>query len=426
MVWATEPRKNKSHWKATRLKSSFKFGVAIAIALAMTSEAQTPDDLHTLFEAGKVFALRDAVQHTDAPAFYRGAVAASTNHIEEAARTLHEVIHASPDSEDAYDAHDLLANVYQRNGLYREALLELQAAIQQRPQAKELQNVRPMFEALARSGDMTVIGLRPTRLRGLHDRRLPFRLNGKRDSLAFDTGAAVSFISDREAAYLDLTAEAVSTKIRDSSGNGVSGFRVAIAKDLVIGGLHLQNVPFLVIPDTHEPFREFGPKEGHRGLIGLPVLLAMQSIRWQPRGDFEFDFPSPKTDETSNLLFHETNPVAQVKADGRNLDFTLDTGATTTDLNPVFAKEFPALIASGQEETNKITGVGGTQYYDSVLLPSVSLIIGGKVVNLAPAHVSTTQGIGGTRMWAGNLGNDLLNQAHSITIDFRVMSLKLE
>jgi predicted aspartyl protease len=413
------------------LKAFFRFDVAIAIAAAVviaaaSCEAQSPDDLHKLFESGKVFALRDVVQGKDAPTFYRGAVDASNNHIAEATRTLHEVIRAAPDSEDAYDARDLLANVYQRNGLYREALLELEAAIQQRPQAKELQNARPLFEALARSGDMTVVRLRPTRLRGLHDRRLPFRLNGRRDSLAFDTGAVVSFVSDREAAYLGLTAEPVSTKIGDSSGNGISGFRVAIAKDVVIGGLHLKNVPFLVIPDTNEPFIEFGPKEGHRGLIGLPVLLAMQSIRWEPRGDFEFDFPPPKTAETSDLLFHETNPVAQVKADGRNLDFTVDTGATTTDLNPLFAKEFPALVTSGQKETNKITGVGGTRYFDSVLLPSVSLSVGGKVVNLAPAHVSIAQGIGGTSMWAGNLGNDLLDQAHSITIDFRIMSLKLQ
>jgi hypothetical protein len=52
-----------------------------------------------------------------------------------------------------------------------------------------------------------------------------------------------------------------------------------------------------------------------------------------------------------------------------------------------------------------------------VLLPSVSLTIGGKAVILAPAHVSTAQGLGGASLWAGNLGDDLLNQAHSVTVD---------
>jgi hypothetical protein len=190
--------------------------------------------------------------------------------------------------------------------------------------------------------------------------------------------------------------------------------------------LHLRNVPFLVIPDTNEPFVEFGPKEGHRGLIGLPILLAMRSVRWTPHGDFEFDFPHTSATETSNLLFHETNPIVQVMAGERKLDFTLDTGAVGTDLNPLFAEEFPDLISSGKKETNTITGVGETRDYESVLLPSVSLTVGGKAVILAPAHVSVAQGLGGVSMWAGNLGNDLLNQAHTITIDFRVMSLKLQ
>ena len=417
--------------RTTNLQTrSFRSGAAIALAVLVviasaSCGAQTPEDLHKLFQSGKVFALRDAVQGGDAPTFYRGAVEASLNHIEEAASTLHEVIRAAPDSEDAYQAHDLLANVYQRNGLYREALQELDAAIQERPKSEELQNARPLFAACSRQGDMTVVSRRATTLHRMKDGELPFRIHGRSDGFSFDTGAAISIMSEREAQYLGLTPQSVNTRINDSSGNGVGGIRVAIAADMVIGGLHLRNVPFLVVSDNDEPFVEYSSKQGHRGLIGLPILLAMQSVRWS-RHEFEFDFRPQKTTESSNLLFHETNPVVQVMVDDRNLDFTLDTGAIGTDLNPLFAKEFPALISSGKKETNKITGVGGTREYDSVLLSSVSLSVGGRIVTLAPAHVSIAQGLGGNSMWAGNLGNAELNQAHSIAIDFRDMSLKLE
>lgn len=401
--------------------------IALAVSIAIVNcKAQTPDDLHKLFASGRVFALRDAVEQADAPPFYRGAVASSLNHIDEATMELREVISADPDSEDAYQAHDLLANMYMRNGLYREALQALDAAMRKRPQSKDLQNDRPVIEALAKLGDMKVIGLKPTTIHGLHNRQLPLQINGRRDGLDFDTGANVSLISDREAAYFGLTPQAVSTKLTDSSGNGISGFRVAIAKDIVVGGLHLKNVPFIVISDTNEPFVEFGPKEMHRGLIGLPILIAMRSIRWTPNGDFEFDFPSTQPTEPSNLLFHELNPIVQVVAGGQKLDFTLDTGATDTDLNPLFAKAFPDLISSGKKETHAITGVGGSNNYESVLLPSVSFSIGGKAVALVPAHVSVAQGLGGVSIWAGNLGNDLLNQAKAVTIDFRVMSLTLK
>jgi hypothetical protein len=413
-----------------RCSSSVCHTAARATALLLTAfssgVAQTSEDLHKLFVSGNIFALRDAINQKDVPPFYRGAVASSLNHIVDAVSYLHEVIKTDPASEDAYQAHDLLANMYQRNGLYREALFELNAAIQERSRSKELQNAKPLFEALATSGDMTVVSLHRTKIHGIHDRQIPMRVNGKLDNLAFDTGAGISFISDREAAHLGLTAQPVRTKLNDSSGNGIAGFRVAIAKDLEIGGLHLRNVPFLVIPDTNEPFVEFGPKEGHRGLIGLPVLLAMRSIRWTTNGDFEFDFPPTTATGTSNLLFHETNPVVQVVDGDRKLDFTLDTGAVGTDLNPLFAESFPDLISSGKRETNTITGIGGSKDYESVLLPSVSLTVGGKAVTIAPAHVSVAQGLGGVSIWAGNLGNDLLNQGDAVTVDFRVMSLTLE
>jgi hypothetical protein len=62
------------------------------------------------------------------------------------------------------------------------------------------------------------------------------------------------------------------------------------------------------------------------------------------------------------------------------------------------------------------------------LLPSIALQIGGKGkdVRLTPAHVFVANGVGGGTMWAGNLGNDLLNQAHAITLDFRPMSLRMD
>jgi hypothetical protein len=178
-----------------RCSSSACRAAARAMALLLitfsSGVAQTSDDLHKLFVSGNVFALRDAINQKDVPPFYRGAVASSLNHIQDAASYLHEVIKTGPASEDAYQAHDLLANMYQRNGLYREALFELDAAIQERPKSKELQNARPLFEALAISGDMTVVSLHPTKIHGIHDRQIPLRVNGRLDNLAFDTGAGI-------------------------------------------------------------------------------------------------------------------------------------------------------------------------------------------------------------------------------------------
>jgi predicted aspartyl protease len=377
-----------------------------------------------MYASNRIFALRDAVQHTSAPLFYRGAVEVSQNKIKEAQKDLHAVIRAEPHSKDAYEAHDLLTNLDFRNGLYREALAEAQAQLAEKPNASDVKNALPLFNALSRSPDMTVVKRRRSTLHvNQNDYLLPFKLNGRDATFSFDTGAAISIMSEREAKHLGLTSETVATKLDDASGNGVSGFRVAIAKDLIIGGLHLQNVAFAVIPDTNEPFVEMPDSEGNRGLLGLPVLLAMHTIRWQPKGDFEFGFPAQPDPTRSNMLFYGSSAIIQVSVQNKTLNLSLDTGAIDTDLNPTFAKELPGLMASGQKESRKTTGVGGVSNSDSILLSSVTLQIGGLDVVLQPAHVFVTHSLG---RWAGNLGNDLLHQAQTITLDFQAMSLRLE
>jgi hypothetical protein len=396
------------------------------LAGATVGSSQTPQALHEMFESGQVFALRQAAEQGNPPIFYRGAVEASLNHIGAAQRDLHAVIRANPHSEDAYQAHDLLGNLYERNGMYHEALAEIQAAIVERPTAKDTQNALPLFRLLSNRPDMTVVRRKRSRLTRA-DGILPFRLNGRDDSFAFDTGASISVMSEREAAHLRLTPESVGTKLGDSSGNGLAGFRVVVARNFVIGGLHLRNVPFLVLPDTGEPFVEMPASKGNRGLIGLPVLIAMGTIRWQSEGDFEFGFPSTTVaTQASNLLFHGTNPIVQVTTLDKKLNFSLDTGAVDTDINAAFVTAFPGVVSSGKRETHTITGFGGTRTYDSVLLPSIKIRVGGREVTLAPAHVFLANGVGGETPWAGNLGNDLLNQAHTITLDFNAMSLRLE
>lgn len=397
----------------------------ITVVSARASWSQTPDEMHSLYTGGHVFALRDLVGAKPAPALYRGAVSVSRNRIAEAENLLHGVIAAEPSSEDAYLAHDLLANLYQRNGMYRAALGELKAEQRMRPEAKDVASVVPLFELLGKSEDLRVLAHRHSLVPSA-DRTLPVRINGKHVSYGFDTGGGLSVMSESEARRVGLTLTKVSTKMGDSSGNGVSGFNIAMAKEISIAGVRLQNVAFLVFPDTNEPFVEMPPDEVNRGLIGLPVLVAIKTLRWHPNKDVELGFVSKPSGEPQNMLFHGSNPIVQVVSGGKVLEFSLDTGAVDTDLNPQFAKELPKLVLSGQKETHTITGIGGVSSNESILLDSVGFQIGGYAVKLKPAHVFVTRGLGGESPWAGNLGNDLLNQAHTVTLDFQTMSLRLD
>jgi predicted aspartyl protease len=364
------------------------------------------------------------VHRSSAPEFYKAAVEASANQVELAVNHLRSIIAASPHSSDADDAHDLLTNLFFRNGLYQDGLKEIESTLKERPEAADAKNMLPLATALGAMPQMLVVSRKASKLDTEPGSTfLPLKLNGKDARFFFDTGAGISVLTESEVKELGLVAQTVSSTMGDSSGKGVTGFRVALVNNVVIGALHLRNVPFLVLSDDGEPWNSL--PLNRRGIIGLPILLAMRTLRWTPTGSFELGFPSQVLHvATCNMLFHNSNPVIDVRVEGKHLDFTLDTGAIDTDLNPPFAKALPALMKTGTPEKRTIEGVGGTTEGDSILLPSVSFQIGGHPVVLSPTHVFTDHGNG---TWAaGNMGMDMLKQSSAFTLDFESMTLQLE
>jgi hypothetical protein len=103
-----------------------KTAVFLAVLTSLESQkAQTPDQLHDLYQANQVFALRDAVGQSNTSPFYQAAVAASSNSLELAKKSLSLIIKSERNSPEAEEARDLLTNLYMRNGMYREAHEEI-------------------------------------------------------------------------------------------------------------------------------------------------------------------------------------------------------------------------------------------------------------------------------------------------------------
>jgi hypothetical protein len=155
----------------------------------------------------------------------------------------------------------------------------------------------------------------------------------------------------------------------------------------------------------------------------------LQSMRWNPGdGTFECGFPSRGEEiRQSKISFDGTFPLTEVAFQQKTLEFSLDTGAQYTDLYASLAKEFGDLVnASGKKESRKLTGIGGSTSFDSVFLPSVTLQVGAHDVVLKPAHVLLKEHNSNSAWYFGNLGMDLLNQAHSVTLDFQSMTLALD
>ena len=408
------------------VRAVFAFGLIIT-ATSFLGAGERETNVRSLYDGHHWFALRNLVMRGKISGFYRGAVECAFNRPKAAREDLATVIRNAPHSADAYEAHSMLAGMYLRSGQFREALAEVDAMLAERPDAEDAKNVRPLFSALSQFPDQRVVQKQISTVAMLiKDGNLfvPLKINGTRASYIVDTGFSTSAVSESEAVRLGLSIHDIGTKTDSMTGAPVS-VRVAVADNLNIGHVQLANVAFLVYPDKQPPFDEL--PAGERGILGMPVLLALETIRWTPDATFTAGWPTRTGGmEKANLSFEGAFPVVQIGFRHSVLDFTVDTGAQNTELYQAFANTFSDLVKSGKRESHKLTGVGGSANVDSVILPSVTLRIGGHDVLLRPAHVLLQKSSGTSGMFESNLGMDLLNQARTITLNFQSMTLTLE
>jgi predicted aspartyl protease len=380
--------------------------------------------LKSLYDAHRWFELREAIGNDSGPAFYVGAVACAFNDLPRCEKKLATVIESRPMSDDAIEAHRLLGAAYLRQGRYREALVQVDALLAIRPGDSDVQDDRPLLAALSKFPDQQIVRRRSTTVE-LQDAGLPISINGVQATYWFDTGADVSVLSESEAKRFGMRVMAVPIKLGGLTGAQTDS-RVAVADELSIGSIRLRHVAFLVLPDDQPPFNQSRPGEG--GLVGVPVLLALQRFDWGAGRRFAIGpKASYKRLPHADLSFDGHHPVVRIQFEDRKLTFTLDTGATNTDLYPPFAAAFPEFIrAAAKTDSYKMEGVGGARNLDAATLASVHFSIGGFPVVLSPAGVLLTPTIETSKFFYGNLGIDLLQQAHTRTFDFRAMTLTLQ
>jgi Aspartyl protease len=200
--------------------------------------------------------------------------------------------------------------------------------------------------------------------------------------------------------------------------------RTAVVDELNIGNVKLHSVAFLVVPDAQLPVDE--QPAGDRGLVGLPVVLALQVIDWKSDGMFAMGRATNQPASVDgNLCFDGFSPVVRVKFADQDLSFILDTGNQAgTELWTRFARDFTALIQRrGTIGKQTLTGIAGSNERETSVLPEIRLRVGGLETLLRPAKVFSKPV--GDDFHHGLLGLDVLTQARELRIDFRSMTLKL-
>jgi hypothetical protein len=306
----------------------------------------------------------------------------------------------------------------------RQALAELERAGGQSPSA-EWKDSRDRLAVLARYPEQAVAARAYSRLHYTrnHDSiELPISVNGKEAQFDLDTGASLSVISDSRAHALGLTIHDETFSMADITGKKLT-CRAATAGELAAGGFRLRNVPFCVLPDNQPGFA--ADPESTPAILGLPVLMAFGTVRWDAAGNFEIGFPSkhPRLQD-SNICFDSSSLLVEATVARRRLSFILDTGNPTTMLFSSFSDD--TLPAGGTRAKHEFQGLGEPSHVDAAELHDLHFRLGGQDLVLATVPLLLDPIDSECATCSGNAGMNLLNLARRVTLDFNSMRLMLE
>jgi predicted aspartyl protease len=396
-----------------------------ALGAATTGQGLDETSLKRLYDARRWFELRDVIEGKPAPPLYMGAVAAAFNRAGEADRLLRRALRESSNPEMVQEAREMLALLYIRLGKFPVASRLIDDLLKAAPQREDIKNAREVFGAYADRPNQTARSRADNVFRcdvtdGVH---IPLSVNGKSMTWLLDTGANITMVSEAEARMADVVIMDSSAEAGDLAG-GSARIRTARIDRLMIGAAEVRNVPAIVLPDTQQPFVEL--PAGRRGIIGVPVALALGAIRWSKSGMCETGFRrDAQSARPSNLAFDQFNLLVRTEFDDKPLDFLLDTGnQRETQLWEPFARDFGALIKEhGTAGQKRVSQIGGSNVRDVTILPELRLEIGGLDTVLRSAAVFSKPV--GNDFYHGNLGMDLLGRADEVAIDFRSMSIAL-
>jgi predicted aspartyl protease len=157
-------------------------------------------------------------------------------------------------------------------------------------------------------------------------------VNGVRGPWLLDTGANQSVVSRTFAEHLGvMPLEGVA-----ASGSGLTGrkasVRAAVLPTMQVGGAALANVVLVIIDD--ENLRIGSGPEAYQinAILGYPVLKALGVVTFTPD-----EFLAGETGERNaggtRMYMRGLTPAIECEVEGRPLLFTVDTGASSTDLS---------------------------------------------------------------------------------------------
>jgi hypothetical protein len=250
-------------------------------------------------------------------------------------------------------------------------------------------------------------------------------VNGIRERWLLDTGANQSVVSRSLARRLGLKPLAGFAQ----TGSGITGIgntlQVSVLPTLEVGGATLKNVVVLILEDANLRVGSGRGAYQINAILGLPVFEALGTIMFLRSGEFEAGDVAQRQVAGTRMYMRRLTPVVECGVEGNMLPFTLDTGASGTDLSVRYYEQFREKALSWRKRESESSGAGGTVKRNIYVQPKLVVTIGDKMATLKNVSIFPARMNSGIDELYGNLGQDFVAGFESFTLDFTKMTFSL-
>jgi Aspartyl protease len=259
----------------------------------------------------------------------------------------------------------------------------------------------------------------------LQSMNLELTVNGVQAPWLLDTGANHSVVSKSFAERLGLKFLSGAAEAQGGLTGIENPLRLALLPTLQMGGATLHNVVVLVVDDANLDINLGKYSYQIHGIIGYPVFQALGTITFQRAGEFTAGYRTQVTGEGARIYMKLLTPVIECKVAGKNLPFGFDTGAASSELSVRYYRDFRSESKGWKKDKVKTAGMGGAVIRQIYTQQQLELGIGDKTVTLRNVPISLTGA--GTKHDEvyGNLGQDVVANFESFTVDFSTMKFVL-
>jgi len=234
----------------------------------------------------------------------------------------------------------------------------------------------------------------------------------------FDTGANISTVTESTARRMNMQLTDAGVEVNSITGLKVQS-KIAVCPEFNLGSIVVRNAIFLVFPDSALAVPQLDYQIN--GIIGFPVIEGLKEVTITKSGEFIVPVVRGKVRE-SNMALDFLTPLIQL---GDEV-YTFDSGANSTMLYaPYYAKHRKAISRRYKEKEVSYGGAGGT-----ISRPAFQITwnpeISGKQLSIEDVTVFRESSLNNEDFFYGNIGQDVIQQFESMTLNFESMFIRFE